>query len=103
APVAAAAVTPAKPPGPEPTSTAAGSVRVVLKLGGGPPRFEVLAGDDALLKVVSDKVDVSSPSEKGETMSALKAAGAVRFSAPGCEGTCTALTVLPGSGDVELA
>jgi hypothetical protein len=94
--------TPAKSPQ-APESVVAGSVRVVLKLGAGQPRFEVLAGEDTLLKVVSDRVDVRSPSEKGETMSALKAAGAVRFSAPGCEGTCQELTVLPGSGDVDLS
>jgi hypothetical protein len=81
----------------------AGAVRVVVNLGAGQPRFEVLAGDDTLLKVVSDRVDVQSPSVKGETMSALKAAGGVRFSAPGCEGVCQDLTVLPGSGDVELS
>jgi hypothetical protein len=86
-----------------PEPTAAGAVRVVLHLGAGQPRFEVLAGDDTLLKVVSDRVDVRSPSEKGETMSALKAAGEVRFSAPGCEGVCQDLTVLPVSGDVELS
>jgi hypothetical protein len=101
---------PALPPSPskpitptaEPTRAGA-SLRVVLHIGAGQPKFEVMTGDDTLLKVVSDKVDVRSPSEKGETMSALKAAGGVRFSAPGCEGTCSELTVLPGTGDVELA
>jgi hypothetical protein len=93
---------PVVPTRPEPSAEVR-DVRVVLRLGAGQPKFEVLSGDDVLLKVVSDAVDVRSPSDKGQPMSALKAAGGVRFSAPGCEGTCSELTVLPGSGDVELA
>src|SRR5579883_597003 len=102
-PPAVPAVNPPGPPPAQPEPHPTGGVRVVLKLGAGQPRFEVVSGDDALLKVVSDRVDVKSPSEKGEVMSALKAVGGVRFSAPGCEGTCAELTVLPGSGEVELA
>ena len=102
-------LTPAGPPPaptlgpPEAVAPPAGTARVVLKIGAGQPRFEVVSGDDTLLKVVSDKVDVTSPSGKGEPMSALKATGGVQFSAPGCEGTCAELTVLPGAGLVELA
>lgn len=77
-------------------------VRVMVKLGAGQPRFDVYSGDDVMLKVVSDKVDVQSPTTSGETMTPMKAKGNVRFSAPGCEGTCDELTVLHATGEIEL-
>jgi hypothetical protein len=91
------------PPESMQSTTLSGTTRVVLNIGAGAPRFEILSGDDTLLKVVCDKVEVTSPSEQGEVMSALKATGAVRFCAPGCVGICNELMVLPGVGDVELS
>jgi hypothetical protein len=99
------AVAPARPePAAPPPSLAAPPVRVVLKIGSGQPRFDVLAGDDTLLKVVCDRVDVRSPSDRGgDGMTPLKAAGGVRFSAPGCDGTADELTVLSATGEVLVA
>jgi len=87
---------------PEETTTDVSSVRVVVRLGNAQPKFEVLAGENVLLKASCEKIDVRSI-EKGEGVTPLKATGGVRFSAPGCEGTCDQLTVLPGTGEVELA
>jgi hypothetical protein len=64
------------------------------------PRFEVRDGDEVYLKVVCERVEVKSPSDRGETMSTLKAAGRVAFVTPGGEGTCDELTVVPGTGQV---
>jgi hypothetical protein len=75
---------------------------VNLKLGEGSPKFEVCRGDDVLLKVVCTGVDVKAPSEKGEAFAVLRASGSVRFSAPGCEGSCESLVVHPATGEVIL-
>lgn len=93
----------AQPDQAPPASLGGPPVRVVLRLGQGRPKFDVLAGDDILLKVACTKVDVRSPSATGDAMTPLKASGGVVFSAPGCEGTCDDLIVLPGTGEVELA
>lgn len=77
-------------------------VRVVVPLGKSPAKFDVMAGDAVLLQAVCEQVEVRSPSEKGGPVSPIKASGKVRFTAPGCEGTCDSLAVLPGSGEVEL-
>lgn len=87
---------------PEEAPTEVSSVRVVVRLGMAQPKFEVLSGEDVLLKAACEKIDVRSI-EKGDGVTPLKATGGVRFSAPGCEGTCDQLTVLPGTGEVELA
>lgn len=84
----------------EETPTEASSVRVVVQLGTAQPKFEVLSGEDVLLKAACEKIDVRSV-DKGVTL--LKATGGTRFSAPGFEGTCDQLTVLSGTGEVELA
>ncbi len=75
--------------------------RILLRVGEGEPTFEVRCGDDLLLKVVCEKVDVKSP-EKGQGLSAVKASGKVRFAGFGAEGTCEELSFLAGSGTVEM-
>ena len=80
-------------------------VRVVVPLGKSQAKFEVLTGDTVLLQAVCESVEVRSPgdkAEKGSAASPIKASGKVRFTAPGCSGTCDSLAVLPGSGEVEL-
>jgi hypothetical protein len=77
-------------------------LKVMLHMGDDRPRFEVRDGDEVYLKVVCDKVDVKSPSDRGETMSVLKATGKVAFITPGGEGECEELTVMPGTGQVVV-
>lgn len=80
-------------------------VRVVVPLGKSQAKFEVLTGETVLLQAVCEAVEVRSPgdkTEKGSAASPIKASGKVRFTAPGCEGTCDTLAVLPGTGEVEL-
>lgn len=76
--------------------------RIVLRVGEGEPVFEVRHGDDLVMKVVSDKVDVKSP-EKGGGLSAVTATGKVRFVGFGSEGTCDSLSFLAGTGEVALS
>lgn len=70
-------------------------------MGEGEPTFEVRSGDDLMLKVVSDKVDVKSP-EKGTGLSTVKASGKVHFAGFGAEGTCDELSFLAGTGEVSM-
>lgn len=87
----------------KPATSEEAAVRIVIHLGTGQPKFDVMAGDDALLKAVCNNIDIRSPTENGAGVTPLKAGGKVQFSAPGCEGTCDSLTVLPTTGEVELS
>ncbi len=73
---------------------------VTLKMGDGYPKFDVRDGDDIVLKVISEGVEVKAPSERGESISVLKATRKVRFITPGGEGFCDELQVVPGTGEV---
>ncbi len=75
-------------------------LRVNLQMDEGNPKFEVRDGEEVVLKVVSDKVDVTSPKNKGERWSTLKAMGQVKFMTPGGDGYCDELQVVPGTGEV---
>ena len=82
-------------------STSASKFRIVLRVGEGEPTFEVRSGDDLLLKVMCEKVDIKSP-EKGPGPSIVKATGKVRFTGFGAEGTCDELAFLAGTGEVDM-
>ena len=78
-------------------------LKVMLYMGDDRPRFEVRDGEECYLKVVCDKVDVKSPSDRGESMSVMKATGKVTFVTPGGEGECEELSVVPGTGQVIVS
>jgi hypothetical protein len=75
--------------------------RILLRVGEGEPTFEVRCGDDLVLKVACEKVDVKSP-EKGSGLAAVRASGKVRFAGFGAEGTCDELSFLAGTGEVMM-
>jgi hypothetical protein len=89
----------AAPPVATPVATT--KFRILLRVGEGEPSFEVRTGDDLLLKVLCEKVDIKSP-EKGQSLSAVTASGRVRFVGFGAEGTCDTLSFLAGSGEVSM-
>ena len=84
----------------EPARNLEKKLKVLLHMGDERPRFEVKDGDDIYLKVISDKVEVKSPSDSGANMSVMRAGGKVTFITPGGEGTCDELSVVPGTGQV---
>ncbi len=84
----------------EPARNLEKKLKVLLHMGDERPRFEVKDGDDIYLKVISDKVEVKSPSDSGANMSTMRAGGKVTFITPGGEGTCDELSVIPGTGQV---
>lgn len=75
--------------------------RIILRVGEGEPTFEVKHGDNLILKVASEKVDIKSP-EKGAGPSEITARGNVRFVGFGAEGTCEELKFFAGTGQVEM-
>jgi hypothetical protein len=75
--------------------------RILLRVGEGEPNFEVRCGDELVLKVACEKVDIKSP-EKGNGPSAVRASGRVRFVGFGSEGTCDELSFLAGTGEVSM-
>jgi hypothetical protein len=94
------------PTSPAQISTVASTVpsdkklKVTLQMDENNPKFEVRDGEEVVLKVISDKVDVTSPKNKGERWSTLKAMGQVKFMTPGGDGFCDELQVVPGTGEV---
>jgi hypothetical protein len=103
---------PAAPPPPPPAVRSepvpavpakASTLRLSLRLtDGNEPRFEIRNGDELVLKVVCERVDMQSPANGPQALVGLHASGRVRFSGPNLEGTCESLTVLSASGEVEL-
>jgi hypothetical protein len=82
-------------------TTPATKFKIVLRVGEGEPLFEVRHGDDLVMKVLCEKVDIKSP-EKGQGLSAVTATGKVRFVGFGAEGTCESLSFLAGTGEVLM-
>lgn len=92
------------PPAPTPVqaSVADSKFRIVLRVGEGEPTFEVKNGDNLMLKVACEKVDIKSP-EKGGGLSEVTARGKVRFVGFGAEGTCDELKFMAGTGEVSMS
>lgn len=78
-------------------------LKVQLHLGSGKPWFEVRDGEELVLKVVSDAIEVKAPAENGDAASLLKASGAVSFRTLGGIGRCDQLQVVPGTGEVVVS
>lgn len=95
-PAPAAAVVPAS------ATTAGHKFRIFLRVGEGEPNFEVRCGDELLLKVACEKIDIKSP-ENGNGLTAVRAAGRVRFVGFGAEGVCDELSFLAGTGEVNVS
>jgi hypothetical protein len=84
------------------TTPADRKLKVQLNLGSGKPWFEVRDGEELVLKVVADAVEVKAPAENGSAASVLKASGGVSFRTLGGNGTCDELRVIPGTGEVVV-
>jgi hypothetical protein len=97
-------VPPSKPTVAPPAVAAVADVkfRIVLRVGEGEPQFEVKNGDNLVLKVACEKVDIKSP-EKGGGLSEVTARGKVRFAGFGAEGTCEELKFFAGTGEVSMS
>jgi hypothetical protein len=59
-------------------------------------------GDEVVLKVTADGVQLSAAAEKGKPAGVLVAVGGVTFRTLGGYGTCDELHVMPGTGEVVV-
>ncbi|HEY8505389.1 MAG TPA: hypothetical protein VIL46_12470, partial [Gemmataceae bacterium] len=81
----------------------AAPLRMLMRLGDGEPRFEVKNGDELLLKVYGDRMEMppGGPTPR-QGLPCVSAVGKVRFWGPGVSGTCEQLTVMSPSGEILL-
>jgi hypothetical protein len=79
-------------------------LKMLLRMGDGKPRFEIrnTATTELLLKVYGEKIEMQSPPDAKGTLAGVSATGAVRFSAPGIEGTCDHLRIMSATGELLL-
>lgn len=78
-------------------------LRVLMRFGDGPPRYEIKTGDELLLKVYGDRMELTADSAMHEgTLPPINAVGSVRFFGPGVSGTCDQLSIISSHGEVLL-
>jgi hypothetical protein len=65
--------------------------------------FEVRHGDDLVMKVLCEKIDIKSPDKGQQGLSEVTATGKVRFVGFGAEGTCDTFSFLAGTGEVAMS
>lgn len=87
---------------PKPAGVLNKKLKVMLHLSDEKPWFEVRDGDDLVLKVTADAVNLSAAAEKGKPAGVLVAVGNVTFRTLGGYGTCDELQVMPGTGEVVV-
>jgi hypothetical protein len=102
-PIGKGTTTPPAPPAVDPLGVPKGGekkFRILLHVGEGEPTFEVKNGENLVLKVACEKVDIKSPEKGG--MSEIIARGKVHFAGFGAEGTCDELKFFAGTGEVSM-
>lgn len=87
---------------PKPAGVASKKLKVMLHLSDDKPWFEVKDGDEVVLKVTADAVQLNATAEKSRPAGVLVATGAVTFRTLGGYGTCDELHVMPGTGEVVV-
>lgn len=118
-PVAGTILTPSVPEAPVPNRVIVRSpvvdqrLQVMLQMGDGDPRLEIRDGDEVMLKVQSEAVEVRTDGlESGADKAAtdrnvsplvLKASRRVKFLTPGGEGSCDELQIMTATGVVTLS
>ena len=75
-------------------------LKVMLHLSADKPWFEVRDGEEVVLKVTADAVDLKATADAADPTGGLKASGGVTFRTLGGNGACDELKVVPGTGEV---
>jgi hypothetical protein len=85
------------------TRSAPTALKLHVRMGGNlGPRFEVRDGENLLLKVYCDHLDLHGKQEGETILPGLTATGHVRFSGSGLNGTCETLQIDAVDGQVRL-
>jgi hypothetical protein len=87
---------------PKPAGVMSKKLKVMLHLSDDKPWFEVKDGDEVVLKVTAEAVQLNATAEKGRPAGVLVATGSVTFRTLGGYGTCDELHVMPGTGEVVV-
>jgi len=68
------------------------------------PRFEIKKGDETMLKVYCERIEMHTPktTDAVQSIAGLTSFGQVRFFGPGLEGTCDELAIASVTGEVSL-
>src|SRR5438132_290278 len=91
------AVSAAKP------ATLTGQYKLYLRMGGnGQPRFEIRDGDQLLLKVTCEQIELHGAQDGKSALPGLTASGNVKLHGSGLDGTCDQLSITAVKGEVAL-
>jgi hypothetical protein len=91
-----------KPAGAKPIATP-GQYKVLLRMGGtGQPRFEVRDGEQLLLKVTCEQIELHGAQDGTAALPGLTATGKVKLHGSGLDGTCDQLTIVSAKGEVAM-
>ena len=66
------------------------------------PRFEIRDGEQLLLKVSCEKIELHGAHDGSGTLPGLTASGKVKLHGSGLDGTCESLTIESVKGEVHL-
>jgi hypothetical protein len=86
----------------KPVGVVSKKLKVMLHLSDEKPWFEVKDGEEVVLKVTADAVQLNATAEKSRPAGVLVATGGVTFRTLGGYGTCDELQVMPGTGEVVV-
>jgi len=87
------------------TQQAAQQLRLLLRMGNSETsRFEIRHGEEMLLKVYADKMEMTAPANANgqQPLAGINAIGNVRFYGPGVSGTCDSLSIVSSTGEVLM-
>jgi hypothetical protein len=94
---------PAQPAGAAKPAAATGQYKLFLRMGGtGQPHFDIRDGDQLLLKVSCEQIELHGAHDAASGLPGLTATGKVKFHGSGLDGTCDQLTIVSMKGEVAL-
>jgi hypothetical protein len=99
------ALMPPAVPAPAVTTKSAptGQYKLYLRMGGtGSPRFEIRDGDQLLLKVSCEQIELHGANDGATALPGLTATGKVKVHGSGLDGTCDQLNIVSAKGEVAL-
>jgi hypothetical protein len=80
-----------------------GQYKMFLRMGGtGSPRFEIRDGDQLVLKVSCEQIELHGAQDGVTALPGLTATGKVKLHGSGLDGTCDQLSIVSAKGEVAL-
>ena len=102
-PPAVSGVVPAKTVSSTKPAAPTAQYKLFLRMGGsGQPRFEIRDGDQLLLKVTCEQIELHGAQDGTSALPGLTATGKVKLHGSGLDGTCDQLSIVSAKGEVAL-